>query len=146
MARLGYSVFRILLLLISWYGVLSPIRGEIIMKSLTASDLRSLTRLAASLPKGDGLRRAVLAGLKSSSVPRVSGQNEVVYVKVMGKEIGIRVEKLSSDSVRLGRGDNVSFLQSIGMGRWEEVNEHGAWVRNHDSLDEAIKNFARVSV
>ncbi len=33
------------------------------MKSLTASDRKSLIRLAASLPKGDKSRRAILAGL-----------------------------------------------------------------------------------
>ncbi len=79
-------------------------------------------------------------------VLRISSQNEIVYVKIMGKEIGIKVEKLSSDSVRLRRGNKVSFLQSTGRDRWEEVNEHGAWVRDYDSLGEAIKNFAQVSV
>ena len=38
------------------------------MKSLTASDRKSLIRLAASLPKGDKSRRAILAGLKQVKV------------------------------------------------------------------------------
>ncbi len=36
------------------------------MKTLTASDRSTLTRLAASLPKGDETRRAILAGLKKA--------------------------------------------------------------------------------
>ena len=37
------------------------------MKSLTASDRKSLIRLASSLPKGDKSRRSILNGLKSAS-------------------------------------------------------------------------------
>ena len=37
------------------------------MKNLTASDRKSLIRLAASLPKGDKSRRAILAGLNKSA-------------------------------------------------------------------------------
>lgn len=44
------------------------------MKSLTASDRKSLIRLASSLPKGDEQRRAILAGL--STLPR-SGVTKV---------------------------------------------------------------------
>ena len=40
------------------------------MKTLTASDRKSLIRLAASLPKGDEQRRAILAGLKKVSLRR----------------------------------------------------------------------------
>ncbi len=35
------------------------------MKNLTSSDRKSLIRLAASLPKGDKSRRAILAGLRA---------------------------------------------------------------------------------
>ena len=39
------------------------------MKTLTASDRKSLIRLASSLPKGSPERRAILAGLKKAASP-----------------------------------------------------------------------------
>jgi len=46
------------------------------MKNLTASDRKSLIRLASSLPKGDKGRRAILAGLNKVSAhwPRVTAE------------------------------------------------------------------------
>ena len=41
------------------------------MKSLTASDRKSLIRLAASLPKGDKGRRAILAGLSKVAAKKI---------------------------------------------------------------------------
>lgn len=37
------------------------------LQKLTASDRRSLIKLASSLPKGSGERQAILAGLKKSA-------------------------------------------------------------------------------
>lgn len=45
------------------------------MKSLTASDRETLVRLAASLPKGDKTRRAILAGLLSKEA--ASAPNDI---------------------------------------------------------------------
>jgi len=42
------------------------------MKSLTASDRKNLIRLAASLPKGDGTRRAILSVLQGVRVASAS--------------------------------------------------------------------------
>jgi hypothetical protein len=49
------------------------------MKSITASDRKSLIRLAASLPKGDENRRAILAGLRNKTSAQGYGLG-IVYV------------------------------------------------------------------
>ena len=46
------------------------------MKSLTASDRKSLVRLAASLPKGDNLRLAVLEGLRKATLKKMGGKKK----------------------------------------------------------------------
>jgi hypothetical protein len=82
------------------------------------------------------LRQSILSILKDSN------QSETVYVNVMGTEVGVKVERISSDSIKLkGRGESL-FLQGIGGDKWEGINEHGAWTRDYKSLDEAIKGFA----
>ena len=55
------------------------------MKSLTASDRKSLIRLASSLPKGDKSRRAILAGLNKVKVAAIDT---------------LVLQDLSSDTVR----------------------------------------------
>ena len=42
------------------------------MKLITASDRKSLIRLASSLPKGDKSRRAILAGLKKTATDKLT--------------------------------------------------------------------------
>lgn len=54
-------------------------------RSLTASDRKSLIRLAASLPKGSEDRRAILAGLKTSRTE--DGRKFESEAKKLSKEI-----------------------------------------------------------
>lgn len=42
------------------------------MRKLTASDRESLIKLASSLPKGDETRKAILSGLKTTSVDKTA--------------------------------------------------------------------------
>ena len=61
------------------------------MKTLTASDRKSLIRLAASLPKGDKSRRAILSGLKkTASTYKVKEWNKYVGKVMRDKDEGFK--------------------------------------------------------
>lgn len=51
------------------------------MKTLTASDRRSLIRLASTLPKGSKERRAILAGLSKAAMEHASEEARKKYLK-----------------------------------------------------------------
>lgn len=77
------------------------------MKNLTASNRKSLIRLASSLPKGSDERKAILAGLKAAGTyisPKVEPTPVMLQaIAVMEKlwPYGLRLERRDS-KVRLG--------------------------------------------
>jgi len=56
------------------------------MKNLTASDKKTLIRLASSLPKGDKSRRAILAGLSKVAAKKVvlEGLDPRTHKEILG--------------------------------------------------------------
>jgi hypothetical protein len=82
------------------------------MKSLTASDRKALIRLAASLPVGDGTRRAILAGLVQGDP--VFGFADSYEVKGGGYTFAVTPITEADDEWETARAGAVRFTVSQG--------------------------------
>jgi len=93
------------------------------MKNFTASDRKSLIRLASSLPKGDKSRRAILAGLS-----KVAGIKVTVGVfDTIGKDVvALRYKATSTDPNIFGPNKLESAIKNEMLSKKKEIESLGA--------------------
>ena len=83
-------------------------------RTLTASDRKSLIRLAASLPKGSEDRRAILAGLKTAGKVEIREGAELVALRDVSVGFPVGSGRGHSGVVRKGSRVRVAYATSRG--------------------------------
>ena len=108
-------------------------------RTLTASDRKSLIKLASTLPKGSPERKAILAGLFSSDIDpdRMEGMNKIEnMIKPLTKRNGPfdKIIKLIAEEMRWAGDDEM----------YDDLNEVAKKVMEaRESLDHAVSVLRR---